>query len=74
MGWLKCNAFEHLPNTTRALDVCVVMERSGIKLTRGDVVWAKKLVEVGGWSRMGDRRMVGDGQIGALDEKTVENV
>jgi len=40
MGWLKRNAFGHLPNTTRVAVVWVVLERSEVKLTRRDVVWA----------------------------------
>ena len=46
MGWLKRNEFEHLPNTTRAAVVWVVLERSGVKLTRRDVGWAGKMLQI----------------------------
>ena len=40
LGWLKRNEFDDLPNTTRVAVVWVVLERSEVKLTRRDVVWA----------------------------------
>ena len=46
LGWLKRNEFEHLPNSSRAAVVCVVMGRNGVKVTRRDVVWAGKLLKV----------------------------
>jgi len=33
LGWLKRNELEHLPNTTRAAVVWVMLERSGVKFT-----------------------------------------
>jgi len=66
MGWLKRNEFEHLPNTTKAAVVGVVMGRSGVRVTRRDVRWAEKLLQVleagrvcGGWPRWAGKRMVG---------------
>jgi len=44
LGWLKRHSFEYLPNTTRVAVVWVVLRRSGMKLTRRDVVWAGKLL------------------------------
>jgi len=46
LGWLKRNEFEHLPNTTRAAVVWIVLGRQGIKLTRRDVRWAGMLLRV----------------------------
>ena len=64
MGWLKRNTFEHLPNTTREAVVWVVLGRSGVKVTRRDVVWAGKLLRVlegmrlsCGRSRLGDKQV-----------------
>ena len=55
LGWLKRNEFEHLPNTTRAAVVWVVLGRQGIKLTRRDVRWAGRLLRVVEGSRGGGR-------------------
>ena len=55
MGWLKRHSFEREPNTTRAAVVWVVMGRTGIKLTRRDVVWAGKLLRVCERMRVGGK-------------------
>jgi len=62
MGWLKRNKFEHLPNTTRAAVMWVVLGRQGTKLTRKDVVWGRNLLQVC-VKDYGMRRRIKDGNL-----------